>query len=58
MAPDELVQREQGLERGDAAAGDQHARSLTRACPRRGHGQTATGVGTSTRSASSTSRFA
>ena len=58
MPADELVQREQRLERGDAAAGDEHARSLMRACPRRGHGQTAAGVGTSTRSASSTSRFA
>ena len=58
MAPGELVQREQGFERGDAAARDEHARSLMRACPRRGHGQTAAGVGTSTCSASSTSRFA
>ena len=58
MAPGELVQREQGFERGDAAARDQHPWSLARDRPRRGHGQTAAGVGTSTCSASSTSRFA
>ena len=58
MAPGELVQREQGFERGDAAARDQHPRSLARDALGADHGQTAAGVGTSTCSASSTSRFA
>jgi hypothetical protein len=47
--PDQRVQREQRLQRRDTAAGDEDLRSL-------GHDQA--GTGASTRSASSTSRFA
>ena len=37
MAPGELVQREHGFERGDAAARDEHARALASVCVTHGH---------------------